>query len=96
MTGGTIALEAGKPQGLPFRQPLYGPGPYLYTDGMVLVIGYTCAEEAVRGCMPKELEPLEDLTVYMTFFQWPAVTGIGPHGFAMPLVPCTYGDYVCQ
>jgi len=32
----------------------------------------------------------------MTFFQWPEVTGIGAHGFAMPLVPCTYGDYVGQ
>ena len=77
MTGGTIELDAGKPRGLPFRRPLYDQGPYLYTDGMVLVVGYTCAEEAVRACLPRELEPLEDLTIYMTFFQWPEVTGIG-------------------
>jgi len=96
VTGGTIELAPNTLRGLPFRKPLYGPGPYLYTDGMVLVVGYTCSEEAIRGCMPKELEPLEDLTVFMTFFQWPKVTGIGPHGFAMPLVPCTYGDYVGQ
>ncbi len=96
MTGGTIKLDAAKVTGLPLRKPLYGLGPYLYTDGMVLVIGYTCAEEAIRRCLPQELEPLEDLTVYMTFFQWPEVTGIGAHGFAMPLVPCKYGDYVGQ
>lgn len=96
MTGGTIELDAARPRGLPFRRPLYGPGPYLYTDGMVLVIGYTCKEEALRACMPRELEPLDDLTVYMAFFQWPEVTGIGAHGFAMPLVPCRYGDYVGQ
>ncbi len=96
MTGGTIKLDPAKVTGLPFRKPLYGLGPYLYTDGMVLVIGYTCAEEAIRRCLPTELEPLEDLTVYMTFFQWPEVTGIGAHGFAMPLVPCSYGDHVGQ
>jgi acetoacetate decarboxylase len=96
VTGGTIELDPAKPRGLPLRQPLYEQGPYLYTEGMVLVVGYTCAEQALRACLPRELEPLEDLTVYMTFFQWPAVTGIGPHGFAMPLVPCRYGDYVGQ
>jgi acetoacetate decarboxylase len=96
VTGGTIELDAARPRGLPFRRPLYGPGPYVYTSGMVLVIGYTCTEEAIRACMPRELEPLDDLTVYMTFFQWPEVTGMGPHGFAMPLVPCRYGDYVGQ
>jgi len=96
MTGGTIKLDPAKVTGLPLRKPLYGLGPYLYTDGMVLVIGYTCAEEAIRRCLPTELEPLEDLTVYMTFFQWPEVTGIGAHGFAMPLVPCSYGDHVGQ
>ncbi|MDX6468527.1 MAG: acetoacetate decarboxylase [Gaiellaceae bacterium] len=96
MSHGTIELDAGRPSGLPFRQPLYGLGPYLYTDGMVLVVGYTCDEDAIRRCLPKELEPLEDNTIYMTFFQWPEVTGIGAHGFAMPLVPCKYGDYVGQ
>ena len=96
MTGGTIELDPATVTGLPLRKPLYGLGPYLYTDGMVLVIGYTCAEEAIRRCLPTELEPLEDLTVYMTFFQWPEVTGIGAHGFAMPLVPCSYGDHVGQ
>ena len=96
MTGGTIALDPKKPTGLPLRQPLYGPGPYLYTDGMVLVIGYTCAEEAIRRCLPRELEPAEARTIFMTFFQWPEVTGMGAHGFAMPLVPCTYGDHVGQ
>ena len=96
MTGGTIELNPAQLRGLPFRRPLYGPGPYVYSEGMVLVVGYTCSEEAIRACMPKELEPLEDHTIYMTFFQWPKVTGIGPHGFAMPLVPCTYGDYLGQ
>ena len=96
MATATIELDPAKPTGLPFRQPLYGPGPYLYTDGMVLVIGYTCAEDALRRCMPGELEPLEDRTVFMTFFQWPEVTGIGAHGFAMPLIPCRYGDYIGQ
>jgi len=96
MTGGTIELDPATPRGLPFRKPLYGPGPYLYTNGMILVIGYTCDEQAIRACMPRELDPLEDHTVFMTFFQWPEVTGIGAHGFAMPLVPCKYGDYVGQ
>jgi acetoacetate decarboxylase len=96
VTSGTIDLQATKPRGLPFRQPLYEQGPYLYEDGMVLIIGYTCSEDAIRACMPRELTPLEDNTVYMTFFQWPSVTGIGPHGFAMPLVPCRYGDYLGQ
>lgn len=96
MPGGTIELDSAKPRGLPFRRPLYGSGPYLYTDGMVLVVGYTCDEAAIRACMPRELEPLEDRTVFMTFFQWPEVTGIGSHGFAMPLIPCKYGDYVGQ
>ena len=94
--GGTIELDASKARGLPLRQPLYGLGPYDYTNGMVFVIGYTCREEALRACMPRQLEPVEDQTVFMTFFIWPEVTGIGPHGFAMPLVPCRYGDYVGQ
>jgi hypothetical protein len=96
MTGGTIQLDPAKPTGLPFRKPLYEQGPYLYTDGMVFVLGYTCAEDAIRRCLPRELEPLEDRTIFMTFFRWPEVTGIGAHGFAMPLVPCKYGDYVGQ
>jgi acetoacetate decarboxylase len=95
-TGGAIDLGAGRPNGLPLRQPLYGPGPYQYTNGMVFVLGYTCADEAIRGCLPRQLEPLEERTVFMTFFLWPEVTGIGPHGFAMPLIPCRYGDYVGQ
>src|SRR5258705_11109170 len=94
--GGKIDLGTGKPNGLPLRKPLYGPGPYQYSNGMVFVVGYTCADDAIRSCLPRQLEPLEDRTVFMTFFIWPDVTGIGPHGFAMPLVPCTYGDYVGQ
>jgi acetoacetate decarboxylase len=94
--GGTIDLGTGKPNGLPLRKPLYEQGPYQYTNGMVFVLGYTCAEDAIRACLPRQLEPLEDRTIFMTFFLWPEVTGIGPHGFSMPLVPCKYGDYVGQ
>jgi acetoacetate decarboxylase len=95
-TGGTIELDAAKPHGLPLRRPLYEQGPYDYTNGNVFIVGYECDEEALRACMPRQLDPLEDNTVFMTFFQWPEVTGIGPHNFSMPLVPCRYGDYIGQ
>ena len=92
--GGAIALDAAKPRGLPLRRPLYGLGPYDFTQLKAFVVGYTCSEEAIRGCLPQALEPLDEFSVSMAFFHCPEVTGMGPHDFAMPLVTCRCGDYV--
>jgi acetoacetate decarboxylase len=91
--GGQVQLRADKPTGLPFLQPLYEPGPYDYTNGMVLFITYQCDEAALRECLPRQLEPLEGNYLAMTFFVWPEVTGMGPHSFSMPVVPVRYGDF---
>ena len=92
--GGAIALDAAKPRGLPLRRPLYGLGPYDFTQLRAFVVGYTCSEEAIRGCLPQALEPLDEPSVSMAFFHCPEVTGMGPHDFAMPLVTCRCADYV--
>jgi len=91
--GGWVHLRPDRMIGLPFLKPLYEPGPYDYTNGMVLFITYRCDEAALRECLPRELEPLEGNYVAMTFFVWPEVTGMGPHSFSMPVVPVRYGDF---
>jgi hypothetical protein len=88
-----VDLSSGRPQGLPFLAPLYGPGPYDYTNGMVLMVNYRADEQAVREVLPRELEPLGDPTVSMTFWVWPEVTGMGAHSFAMPIIPVSYGGF---
>jgi len=91
--GGQLQLRPDRMTGLPFLQPLYGPGPYDYTNGMVLFINYRCDEAGLRECLPRELEPLDGNYVAMTFFVWPEVTGMGAHSFSMPVVPVHYGDF---
>lgn len=78
-------------RGLPFRAPLYGPGPYDYTNGMVAMVNYTVTEESLLEVLPRELSPLAEPTVSMTFFIWPECTGMGPHSFSMPVIPVVYG-----
>jgi acetoacetate decarboxylase len=89
-----VDLSSGRPQGLPFLKPLYGPGPYDFTNGMVLMVSYTADEQAVREVLPRPLEPHGEPTVAMTFWVWPECTGIGPHSFSMPIIPVRYGDFV--
>ena len=94
--GGDIVLKSGKPRGLPFLKPLYGLPPYQYTDDVVLMIVYEAEEASIREVLPRELEPLPGNIVAMCFFLCPAVTGMGPHNFAMPCIPVRHGDYQGQ
>jgi acetoacetate decarboxylase len=94
--GGAIELSPRKPRGLPFLKPLYGLPPYQYTGDLVLMIVYEAEEHSVREVLPRQLEPLPGNTVAMCFFVCPEVTGIGPHNFAMPCIPVSYGDYQGQ
>jgi acetoacetate decarboxylase len=77
--------------GLPLRQPLYGPGPYDYTNGMWLTVTYEADEQALRETLPSDLE-LRGNTVTMIFTVWPEVTGMGPHSFTMPSLDVRFGD----
>jgi acetoacetate decarboxylase len=94
--GGQIDLRGRRARGLPFLKPLYGPPPYQYVDDVVLIVVYESAEEAVRECLPRELEPLPGNSVAMCFFLCPEVSGMGPHNFAMPCIPVRHGEYVGQ
>jgi acetoacetate decarboxylase len=86
-----VDLSSGRPQGLPFLAPLYGPGPYQFRDGMSLSISYRADPEEMRRTLPRELELAGD-TMAITFAVWPECSGIGGHSFSMPLIPVTYGD----
>ena len=44
--------------------------------------------------MPQERKPLERGAVSMGLVHGPEESGMGLHDFAMPLVPCRYGDSV--
>jgi acetoacetate decarboxylase len=94
--GGEIKLSAERPRGLPFLKPLYGLPPYQYVGNVVLIIAYEAEEAAIRGVLPRELEPLAGNAVAMCFFLCPEVTGMGAHNFTMPCLPVRYGDYVGQ
>lgn len=94
--GGEIKLSAERPRGLPLLQPLYGMGPYQYTDDVVLMIVYESDEAALREVLPRELEPLPGNAVAMCFFLCPEVTGMGAHNFTMPCIPVRYGDFTGQ
>ena len=94
--GGAIKLSAERPRGLPLLQPLYGMGPYQYTDDVVLMIVYEADGAALREVLPRELEPLPDNAVAMCFFLCPEVTGMGAHNFTMPCIPVRYGDFTGQ
>ncbi|MBM9465692.1 hypothetical protein [Nakamurella leprariae] len=54
-------------RGLPFLAPLYGSGPYDYTNGMVAMVNDTVTRESLLEVLPRELEPLGEPTVSMTF-----------------------------
>lgn len=94
--GGDIQLDRSKPTGLPFKKPLYGLPPYQYTGDVMLMVVYEAAETAIREVLPRELEPLPGNVVAMCFFLCPDVTGMGPHNFAMPCIPCRHRDYSGQ
>jgi acetoacetate decarboxylase len=88
---GHVDLSGPAPKGLPFRQPLYGPGPYDYTNGMMLTVNYRTHEDAINDVLPRELSLAGEPIVGMSFWVWPEVTGMYPHSFAMPLIQVNYG-----
>jgi len=94
---GRIDLRNGNhPRGLPLIEPLYGPGPYQYRGDNVLLLLYTCDEEALSEVLPSELEPLEGNLVVICCIDCPDVNDMGPHNFTMPCIPVRYGDYTGQ
>src|SRR6185503_5254979 len=94
MTG--IKLNPNKPTGLPLLKPLYGLPPYQYTGDTVLKFVYESDERAIREVLPTQLEPMPGNIVAMCFFLCPDVTGMGPHNFAMPCIPVSYGNEPAQ
>lgn len=92
-TDSRVDLGHGRPQGLPFLKPLYGPGPYQFSHGMSLHISYRADRNAVLETLPRQLELDGDGELSMSFWVWPEVTGMGAHSFAMPVIPVRYGDF---
>ena len=88
-----VDLSHGRPQGLPFLKPLYGPGPYQFSRGMSMHVAYRANREALLEVLPRQLELDGDGELSMSFWVWPEVTGMGPHSFAMPVIPVRYGEF---
>lgn len=93
--GGDLDLSGTRPRGMPSLAPTYGFGPYQYRNNRCVIVVTEVGEAALREVMPRELEPQGNLAVWC-LFDCPQVNGLGPHAFAMPCIPCRYGDYVGQ
>jgi acetoacetate decarboxylase len=93
---GRLDFAKKSPSGIPANAPLYSAGPYQYRDNRCVIVVTEVREEALREVMPRELEPLDGNLAVWCLFVCPDVSGIGPHSFAMPCIPCKYGDYVGQ
>jgi acetoacetate decarboxylase len=93
---GKLDLTKKHPVGIPTGQPLYGPGPYQYRNNRCVFVVTEVSEAALLEVMPRELEPLEGNLVVWCLFVCPDIPKIGPHSFAMPCIPCKYGDHIGQ
>jgi acetoacetate decarboxylase len=96
LRAGKLDFSRKTPSGLPASAPLYGSGPYQYRDNRCVIVVTEVKEEALREVMPRELEPLEANLAVWCLFVCPDVPKIEAHSFAMPCIPCKYGDYVGQ
>jgi acetoacetate decarboxylase len=93
---GKLDFRKQSPVGVPVGAPLYGPGPYQYRDNRCVIVVTEVKEDALLDVLPRELEPLEGNLAVWCLFVCPDIPKIEPHSFAMPCIPCKYGDYIGQ
>jgi acetoacetate decarboxylase len=94
--GGNLDLSGARPRGVPALAPSYGFGPYQYRGNRCVIVVTEVAAAALREVMPRELEPAPGNLAVWCLFDCPQVNGLEPHAFAMPCIPCRYGDFVGQ
>jgi acetoacetate decarboxylase len=71
-------------------RPSYPRGPWRYKDMHQLIVTYESTPEAVRGVVPRPLEPAEGNRVTIEWRRMSEVSGFGPYTEVGHSVACTY------
>lgn len=91
-----LDLSGSKPLGQPPLAPTYDVGPYRFRRARCLMLVGEAEPSVLAEAVPCELEPLPGNALVWALMVCPEVSGLGPHSFAMPTIPCRYGNYIGQ